>query len=92
MRTRWECRYSSSEMLILEIGDDSFVRMYLHHSPQSATVASFADVLAGTLDGEASCFGVEVVEQLKAAVRERMANPPRPFDKRADMLRRRREG
>lgn len=68
---QWECRYSSSEMLYLEVGSDN-VRCYLHHSPGHADLWSFADVLAGKYDGEVqNLFGEAVVAELKAEVLRR---------------------
>jgi hypothetical protein len=71
MRTRWETRYSSSEMMYLEIVGHE-VRCWLDHSPQSADRYSFEDVLAGACDnGEIpAVFGSEVVAELKAAIGE----------------------
>jgi hypothetical protein len=78
-------------MMYLEIVGGE-VRLWLNHSPEKAERHSFDDVLGGALDGEVgSVFGGEVLSELKAAVREQMINPPKPFDKQADMLRRRRE-
>src|SRR5688500_15714625 len=74
-RTRWECRYSSSEMMYLDIAG-SEVRMWLHHSPKSADRYSFDDVLSGKLDAEVrNLFGADAVDELRAAVAERVANP-----------------
>jgi hypothetical protein len=93
MTTRWECRYSSSEMMYMEIVGHE-VRMWLHHSPQSADRYSLEDVLAGKLDAEVrNLFGLEAVDELRAAVSERVANPnPKVETKQEAMLRRRREG
>jgi hypothetical protein len=69
---QWECRYSSSEMLYLEVGS-SYVRCYLHHSPGTADLWTFADVLAGKYDAEVrNLFGEEVVAELKAEVQRRV--------------------
>ena len=67
---RWEARYSSSEMLYLEIAGHE-VRCWLDHSPQNADRYTFDEVLAGACDGgEVGCvFGAKVVEELKAAIR-----------------------
>lgn len=79
-------------MLYLAIVDGE-VRIWLDHSPARADVHTFADVLAGSIDMEVrGMFGEGVLAELKEAVRDRAANPPGPFDKQADMLRRRREG
>ena len=92
MRHRWESRYSSSEMMYLEIIGGE-VRLWLDHSPGNAQRFAFDDVLGGALDGEVgNVFGRDVLNELKAAAAEWMVNPPKPFDKQADMLRRRREG
>jgi len=50
------------------------VRSYLDHSPQHAEHTSFADILAGKLDGEVTnLFGANALEQLKAEARSRIA-------------------
>jgi hypothetical protein len=70
---RWECRYSLSEVLYLEIAGDE-VRCYLHHSPQSALRWTFEQVLAGEMDKDPevrALFGDEI-DEVKAAVRERL--------------------
>jgi hypothetical protein len=91
MRHRWAARYSSSEMLYLGIVDGE-VRLWLDHSPASAERYGFDDVLNGAIDGQVgTIFGAGVVSELKSAVREWVASPSQPFDKHADMLRRRRE-
>jgi hypothetical protein len=46
---RWQCRYSSAEMLHLEVGAAD-VRCYLDHSPAKADRWTFADVLTGRYD------------------------------------------
>src|SRR5689334_7750323 len=67
---RWECRYSSCEMMYLEIGSGTHVKMYLDHSPGDPELTSFEDVLAGKIDGEVrNLFGENAVDELKAAVR-----------------------
>ena len=69
---RWECRYSSSEMLFLEVGTDA-VRCYLDHSPGNAEWWTFAEVLDGDHDAYVrNLFGEAAVDQLKAAVRLRV--------------------
>lgn len=91
-RHRWEARYSSSEMMILAI-EGGEVRLWLHHSPASAERHAFDAVLGGVIDADVrNIFGQNVLDELKAAIRDCIANPPQPFDKKADMLRRRREG
>jgi len=94
MQTRWECRYSSSEILYLEIASASHVKTYLDHSPGNAELTSFDDVLAGKMDGEVSnLFGAAALDELKATIRQiRGGTAPRPETKREAMLRRRREG
>jgi hypothetical protein len=69
---RWECRYSSCEMLYLEVGPRS-VRSWLHHSEDRADHWSFDDVLSGVHDAEVrALFGDLAVTEIKDAVRERM--------------------
>jgi len=69
MDARWECRYSSCEMMYLEIASGSHVRTYLDHSPGNAELTSFEDVLAGKMDGEvSSLFGAAALTELKAAI------------------------
>lgn len=68
---RWECRYSSCEMLYLVVGTD-YVRSFLDHSEDRADRWTFADVLAGVHDAEVrALFGDKVPEDLKAEVRRR---------------------
>jgi hypothetical protein len=77
MPHRWECRYSSSEMLYLELRGDEVIT-YLHHSSHDAERFAFADVLAGTQDAMiAQFFGVAAVAAVKAAiVAQQDATPP----------------
>jgi hypothetical protein len=71
MGDRWECRYSSCEMMYLEVTGRE-VRCYLDHSPKSADVFTFDEVLAGNADGLVnSLFGSKALEELKGAVRGR---------------------
>lgn len=92
MKTRWSVRYSPSEMMYLEVIAGE-VRLWLDHSPGRADRYTFDDVLGGAIDADVTnLFGKSVLEELKATVQEWKANPPKPFDKKADMLRRRREG
>jgi hypothetical protein len=73
MTDRWECRYSSCEMLNLEFASGYKVRCYLDHSPQNADFHSFDSILAGEIDGMvSSLFGAKVLNELKAAVRRRL--------------------
>jgi hypothetical protein len=76
MTRRWECRYSSSEMLYLELrGDD--VITYLYHAPNNPDRYAFADVLAGKQDAMISqLFGAAAVDEVKAAIRARHDAPP----------------
>ena len=68
---RWECRYSSSEMLYLEVTKRDVIS-YFHHSPERPERWRFEDVLAGKHDAEVrNLFGDAAVEELKAAVRTR---------------------
>ena len=70
---RWECRYSSSEMMYLEV-TEAEVRCFLDHSPDSASRWTFDEVLAGALERDAEVrilFSDQVLGELKAAVRER---------------------
>lgn len=78
MPTKWSERYSPSEMMILEIVGDDEVRCYLHHSPGSADVWTFDEVLAGAVRrAEAGAvFGGDVMAELEAAVRERGGTQP----------------
>jgi hypothetical protein len=93
MVTRWECRYSSSEMMYMELLGQE-VKLWLHHSPGSADRYSLSDVLDGKLDAEVrNLFGEQAVAELQAAVRDRVDNPiPKVETKQEAMLRRRREG
>ncbi|QOI99402.1 MAG: hypothetical protein HRU70_02420 [Phycisphaeraceae bacterium] len=92
MRHRWETRYSPSEMMYLEVADGE-VRLWLHHAPEGAERHTFESVLGGSLDGEVgNVFGRDVLEELKAAVRAWTPGLPPVLDKKAEMLRRRREG
>ena len=68
---RWECRYSSSEMLYMVVDPDC-VRSYLNSPDNGADRWSFADVLAGEHDAEVrALFDDKVLEDLKAEVRRR---------------------
>jgi hypothetical protein len=72
IRMRWECRYSSCEMLYLEVGSE-YVRCYLDHSPAGADLWTFAEVLAGEHDGYVrDLFGEAALAELKATVRQRV--------------------
>jgi hypothetical protein len=66
---RWECRYSSCEMMYVEVGPDD-VRIYLDHSPERADHYTFEEVLNGATDAEVgNVFGQNTLSELKAAVR-----------------------
>ena len=72
MADRWECRYSSSEMMYLELTPTG-VHLYLDHSPTRGDRYTFDEVLAGALDGEVrNLFGAGALDELKSAVRERV--------------------
>lgn len=75
MSKQWGIRYSPSEMLFLEVAQEE-VRIYLNDFKERDDERySFEDALAGELDKEVgNQFGQEVVEQLKQAVREQVAN------------------
>jgi hypothetical protein len=64
-------------MLYLEItGRD--VRCYLHHSPGSASVWSYEEVVAGKADGELSnLFSDGDIAELKAEAAKRVPTRPR---------------
>lgn len=93
MQTKWECRYSSSEMMYLEI-DGKHVKTYLDHSPANAELTSFDDVLAGKMDAEVrNLFGEQALAELKETVGLiKSGKAPKPETKEEAMLRRRREG
>jgi len=64
---KWECRYSSCEMMYLEL-EPGGVKLYLDHSVDRADHYTFAEVLDGALDGEVgNVFGQETLAELKAA-------------------------
>ena len=72
MPTRWECRYSSSEMLYLELRDNHIVT-FLHHSPNSVERFPFTEVLAGKHDAMINTlFGQNALPQIKAAIKHHM--------------------
>lgn len=72
-RSRWEIRYSPSEMMYLDIAS-SEVRLYLHHSPEHAQTWTFAQVIAGEADRDIriNSFTEDDLLELKAAVARRM--------------------
>ena len=68
---RWECRYSSCEMLYLDVQADH-VRCFLDHSENKADHWTFAEVLAGDHDAYIqNLFGDTALAQLKAELRLR---------------------
>jgi hypothetical protein len=93
---RWECRYSSCEMMYLEVNDDGTeVHMYLDHSPARGDRWTGDEALRDEIGGEAKMlFDDEVFRQLKAAVLSLRANPIHPeteAEKQAKREARRRE-
>ena len=76
MPPRWECRYSPSEMLYLELRGGEVVT-YLDHSPHRPDRYSFDDVLAGRQDAMiAQLFGAAAVGEVKAAIVAQRDGPP----------------
>ena len=68
---RWECRYSSSEMLFMVVDKDS-VCSYLNFPENENSRWDFADVLAGVHDAEVrALFSDRVLDDRKAEVRRR---------------------
>lgn len=68
---RWECRYSSCEMLYLDLQADH-VRCFLDHSEAKADRWTFAEILAGTHDAYIqNLFGETILQQLKTEVQRR---------------------
>lgn len=78
MDLRWSCRYSSSEMMYIDLAPDgSGVHVYLDHSPSRGDRFSAADVLEGALDGEVrAVFGDNVVREVIAAMQVRRSASP----------------
>lgn len=65
---RWECRYSSCEMMYLEVGVRT-VKCFLDHSPNRADEWTFAEVKTGECDGFLrAVFGDDVLAELKSCV------------------------
>lgn len=65
---RWENRYSSTEMVYLDLTENE-VRSYLNDALESGYTWSFASVLAGEADSTVTTdFGLDVLNELKAAV------------------------
>ena len=70
---RWECRYSSCEMLYLEVQADH-VRCFLDHSEDKADRWSYEEILAGHHDAYVQLlFGESALRQLKTEVRLRVS-------------------
>ena len=68
---RWECRYSSCEMLYIEVTSME-VRCFLDHSEDRAEWWTFEEVLAGEWDQYIkNLFGAEAVKEIKEEVRLR---------------------
>ena len=71
---RWECRYSSCEMMYLEVTETD-VRCYLDPSVDNASHWTFEQVVQGAMDREvANLFTDEEIEEVKAMARERSNN------------------
>ena len=71
---RWECRYSSCEMMYLEITETD-VRCYLDHSVDHARHWTFEEVAAGDLDKDyevGNLFTKEELEEAKTLAKERV--------------------
>ena len=71
---RWECRYSSCEMMYLEVTETD-VRCYLHHSIDHARHWTFEEVAEGALDKDyevGALFTGDEIEEVKAMVREQI--------------------
>lgn len=65
---RWESRYSSGEMLHIEVTSME-VRCFLDHSEDQAEWWTFEEVLTGEWDSFIeSLFGMEAVSEIKEAV------------------------
>jgi hypothetical protein len=93
---RWECRYSSCEMMYLEVNDDGTeVHMYLDHAKARGDRWTADQVLRGEISGEMkTLFGGDIGEQLKTAVLALQRNPIHPeteAEKQAKREARRRE-
>jgi len=70
---RWECRHSSSEMLYLEVTATD-VRCYLDHSPASASVWTFEQIVAGEADRELfNFYSAAEIAEMKAEARRRIS-------------------
>ena len=74
---RQQIRYSSSEMMYLEVASNE-VRCYLDHSPNRASRWSFGQVLAASdediFDAEVrTLFSAEQIDEVRAEVQRRVA-------------------
>jgi hypothetical protein len=74
---RQQIRYSSSEMMYLEVASNE-VRCYLDHSPSRASRWSFDQVLAASdediFDAEVrTLFSAEQIDEVRAEVQRRVA-------------------
>jgi hypothetical protein len=72
---RWECRYSSCEMMYVEVGAKE-VRCYLDHSPHRATIWTLDEFIDHGTNGEIGCVFSE------ADVNEMLAEAKRCRDDR----------
>ena len=69
---RWECRYSSCEMMYFEIVGDE-IHEYFDHSADKPRVWSFQEVLDGHIDGDVrNMFAVGTIKEIKEAVQKAM--------------------
>ena len=76
MPARWECRYSSCEMMYLEVKAREVI-LFLDHSPNKADHYTFDEVLQGAMDNEVgSVFGSDTLKALKAEVKLRSSERP----------------
>ena len=93
MHRLWECRYSSCEMMYLELSDKG-VHMFLDHAPNRGDWYTLDDVTAGKLDAEVrNLYGQDTLDEFRAAVAAHLANPnPKVETKDEARIRRRREG
>ena len=74
----WQCRYSSCEMLYMELRG-SYVVTYLNRPSSNDELFSFDEVLAGEQDAMISqLFGAAAVDEVKAAIVAQRNAPPPP--------------
>ena len=80
IQRRWECRYSSCEMMYLDVNDDgSEVHMYLDHAPTRGDRWSADEILRGEISAEMRIlFGDDIGDKLKATILALQANPIHP--------------